>query len=312
MEYKSTVLRTSAVVRKVISIHYFEYMSNFSFPGESHDFWEFVCVDKGVTDVMAGEKRVPLKRGNIIFHKPGEFHNIITNGEVAPNLVVIGFECHSPCMKAFEGKMLTVSETERELLARIIIEARNAFSGRMDDPYQEELVRQSAPPAFGAEQMIANYLEELIIHLYRRYFENPGQFGPRRQPEVRIKSDAYSRIVRYMEEHIGERLSIDTICHDTLTGRSQLQKIFREAHGCGVIDYFSSMKIETAKQLIRDNHLNFTEISDRLGYTSVHYFSRQFKKLTGMTPSEYATSIRRLSEYSSFGSRSQPDDGVNS
>ena len=40
--------------------------------------------------------------------------------------------------------MLTVSETERELLARIIIEARNAFSGRMDDPYQEELVRQSA------------------------------------------------------------------------------------------------------------------------------------------------------------------------
>lgn len=305
MEYKSTVLRPSAVVHRVISIHYFEYMSDFSFPGESHDFWEFVCVDKGVIDVMAGEKRIPLKRGNIIFHQPGEFHNIITNGEVAPNLVVIGFECHSPCMKAFEGKILTVSETERKLLARIIIEARNAFSGRMDDPYQEELVRNPSPLAFGAEQMIANYLEELIIHLYRRYFENPGQFKTRRQPEVHIKSDAYNRIIRYMEEHIGERLSLDTICRDTLTGRSQLQKIFREAHGCGVIDYFSSMKIDTAKQLIRDNHLNFTEISDRLGYTSVHYFSRQFKKLTGMTPSEYATSIRRLSEYSTFGSRKE-------
>ncbi|MCQ4727816.1 AraC family transcriptional regulator, partial [Anaerotignum faecicola] len=133
-------------------------------------------MDKGVIDVVAGEKRIPLKRGNIIFHQPGEFHNIITNGEVAPNLVVIGFECHSPCMKAFERKILTVSETERELLARIIIEARNAFSGRMDDPYQEELVRNPSPLAFGAEQMIANYLEELIIHLYRRYFENPGQF----------------------------------------------------------------------------------------------------------------------------------------
>ena len=96
MEYKSTVLRTSAVVRKVISIHYFEYMSNFSFPGESHDFWEFVCVDKGVIDVMAGEKRVPLKRGNIIFHKPGEFHNIITNGEVAPNLVVLDLSVIPP------------------------------------------------------------------------------------------------------------------------------------------------------------------------------------------------------------------------
>lgn len=38
MEYKSTVLRPSAVVHRVISIHYFEYMSDFSFPGESHDF----------------------------------------------------------------------------------------------------------------------------------------------------------------------------------------------------------------------------------------------------------------------------------
>ena len=48
----------------------------------------------------------------------------------------------------------------------------------------------------------------LLYTSYRRYFENPGQFGPRRQPEVRIKSDAYSRIVRYMEEHIGERLDV--------------------------------------------------------------------------------------------------------
>lgn len=296
MGYKSTLLRPAAIVRRIISIHYFEYMSDFSFPGESHDFWEFVCVDKGVIDVMAGEKRIPLKRGNIIFHKPMEFHTIITNGKVAPNLVVIGFECSSACMKAFEDQVLSIQETERALLAQIIIEARNSFSGRLDDPYQEELSRLPAPAAFGSEQLIGNYLEELIIHLYRRYFARPDQLKAAPQPESRIRNDTYNRVVRYMEEHMGEHLTLDTICHDNLTGRSQLQKIFREAQGCGVIDYFSSMKIDAAKQLIRDNQLNFTEISDRLGYTSVHYFSRQFKKLTGMTPSEYAASIRILSE----------------
>ena len=75
-----------------------------------------------------------------------------------------------------------------------------------------------------------------------------------------------------------------------------LQKLFRDAQGCGVIEFFSAMKIDTAKQMIRDQQLNFTQISDKLGYTSIHYFSRQFKKLTAMTPSEYATSIRLLSE----------------
>ncbi|WP_333646412.1 AraC family transcriptional regulator [Lacrimispora sp.] len=296
MAYKSTLLRSSTVIKKIVTIHYFEYMSDFSFPGESHDFWEFVCVDKGVIDVMAGDKKIPLKRGNIIFHKPGEFHTILTNGTVAPNLVVVSFECNSPFMRAFEGEVLSVQETETALLAQIIIEARNAFSGRLDDPYQEELIRKQPSQAFGAEQLIGNYLEELIIHLYRRYFSGPEQIPTGRVTDSSKHGDAYNRIVRYMEEHLGEQLTIETICRDNLTGRSQLQKIFRNAHGCGVIDFFTRMKIDAAKQLIRNNQLNFTEIADRLGYNSVHYFSRQFKKLTGMTPSEYAVSIRSLSE----------------
>ena len=55
-------------------------------------------------------------------------------------------------------------------------------------------------------------------------------------------------------------------------------------------------KIDAAKEMIRTGHLNFTQISERLGYTSIHYFSRQFKKLTGMTPSEYASSIKAMAE----------------
>ena len=54
--------------------------------------------------------------------------------------------------------------------------------------------------------------------------------------------------------------------------------------------------IEEAKQMIRQEQANFTEISDALGYTSIHYFSRQFKTFTGMSPSEYALSIKALSE----------------
>ena len=56
------------------------------------------------------------------------------------------------------------------------------------------------------------------------------------------------------------------------------------------------MKIDFAKQLIRENDMNFTQISDFLGYSSIHYFSRQFKRSTGMTPSEYVSSIRALAD----------------
>ena len=297
MAYKSVVLEDSITINRVISVHYFQYMSDFSFPGESHDFWELVCVDRGEIDALAGERRLTLKKGNILFHKPNEFHNVLTNGKVSPSLVVIGFVCHSPAIKSFEDQLMSVQDTEKELLAQIIVEARNTFSGRLDDPYQEELIFNSEPLTFGSAQLISHYLEQLIIHLYRRYFSYSLPVRSSRfLAEASSGNDTYNRFVRYMEEHLGERMTIDRICRDNLVGRSQLQKLFRDTKGCGVIEFFSMMKIDTAKQMIRDNQLNFTQIADRLGYSSIHYFSRQFKQITTMTPSEYATSIRLLSE----------------
>ena len=297
MAYKSVVLEDSVTINRIISVHYFQYMSDFSFPGESHDFWELVCVDRGEIDALAGDRRLTLKKGNILFHKPNEFHNALTNGKVSPSLVVIGFECHSPAIKSFEDQLMSVQDTEKELMAQIIVEARNTFSGRLDDPYQEELIFNSEPLTFGSAQLISHYLEQLMIHLYRRYFSYSLPVRSSRfLAEASSGNDTYNRIVRYMEEHLGERMTIDRICRDNLVGRSQLQKLFRDTKGCGVIEFFSMMKIDTAKQMIRDNQLNFTQIADRLGYNSIHYFSRQFKQITTMTPSEYATSIRLLSE----------------
>lgn len=298
MAYESVHLEDSITIKDVISIHYFQYMSDFSFPGESHDFWELICVDRGEIIAVADDKELALKKGNILFHKPNEFHNVLTNGRISPSLVVIAFDCHSPCMKAFENQLMTVQDTEKELMAQIIVEARNTFAGRLDDPYQEKLIFLDKPASFGSAQLISHYLEQLLIHLYRRYFSYtlPVHSNKFLSSKTGRGSDTYNRIVRYMEEHINEQLTIDKICKDNLVGRSQLQKLFRDAQGCGVIEFFSRMKIDTAKQMIRDHQLNFTQISDRLGYTSIHYFSRQFKKLTAMTPSEYATSIRLLSE----------------
>ena len=55
---------------------------------------------------------------------------------------------------------------------------------------------------------------------------------------------------------------------------------------------FTEMKIERAKDLLRNQDYNITQISEILGFSSVHYFSRRFKAVVGMSPSEYATSIK--------------------
>ena len=70
MAYLGIKLTDSITIEKIYSIHYFEYMSNFSFEGEIHNFWEFVCVDKGEVVITAGKKNLTLKKGEVVFHKP--------------------------------------------------------------------------------------------------------------------------------------------------------------------------------------------------------------------------------------------------
>ncbi|MEF9946017.1 MAG: AraC family transcriptional regulator [Lachnospiraceae bacterium] len=301
MSYTSVSLDEIFKINNLYTIHYFEYMSDFSFEGESHNFWEFCFVDKGEVGITTNTATTILKKGDIAFHQPNEFHNVKANGQIAPNLVVISFGCDSHHMKFFKNKILRVDELERNLLANIIIEARNCFDSRLDDPYMQQMVKKEHADAFAAEQLIRLYLEQFLIHMVRRY-SNPVVIHKKISTNIpkstKIKSDdeVFNRVIDYLETNISAHVTIEQICRDNLVGRSQLQKIFRDKSGLGIIEYFSKMKIDTAKQLIRTNRMNFTQISEKLGYTSIHYFSRQFKKITNMTPSEYASSIRVLAD----------------
>ena len=99
MDYVKTLLKNELTIKRIVTLHYFEYTRDYIFDGESHDFWEFLVVDKGEVEVMAGSNGYRLKQGEIIFHKPKEFHNVWANGKVAPNLIVIAFECNSEAIR---------------------------------------------------------------------------------------------------------------------------------------------------------------------------------------------------------------------
>ena len=295
MAYESIPLTEDIHIDQLYTVHYFEYRSDFSYPLERHNFWEFQCVDKGSAKVQTDDDVHILNRGQVIFHRPNEFHNLTAVGQTAPNIVVISFECSSPCMEFFEKRILTLSDTERNLIGMIIAEARRCIASPLNDPYLQKMeIKKDS--LFGSQQLILLYLQELLISMIRRHTLPQVSMPVNRLPVPKNGSDIYNKIIFYLEEHIREFVTIEDICHDNLIGRSQLQKLFREQHQCGIIEFFTEMKVEFAKQLIRENQLNFTQISDFLGYSSIHYFSRQFKKVTGMTPSEYSTSIKARSE----------------
>lgn len=292
MSYVGTTLEDSLHIEELFTIHYFEYCNKFYFSGESHDFWEFVCVDKGSVNICMDDTDLILHKGDIAFHKPNEFHKVSTYSQIAPNLVVISFRCNSPLMDFFKTKILKIDEKERSLLASILIEARNLYESPLDDPYLTHMIKKKQVP-IGTEQLIRTQLEHFLLHLIRRY-SVPENTLP--LPATKNTLDIFKRITDYMEANLSSKLTIEQICRDNMIGRTQLQNVFQKECQMGVIEYFSQMKIDSAKHMIRDGRLNFTQISEQLGYASIHYFSRQFRKITGMTPSDYASSVKAMME----------------
>ncbi len=293
MPYVATHLRPLLTIRDLYTVHYFEYTSNYTFAGESHDFWELLYVDKGSLHVTAGENQYNLSHGQIIFHEPGEFHALSANGVAAPNLVVISFRCDSPAMEFFRKRITFAGAAERALMARIVEESAALFQTPLNDPMTMEFVRRSDHP-LGSEQFIAMAIEELLLRLIRQGESLPAPGERTAQPT----NLTIVTITEYLTQRLEQPLTVDQICRDNMIGRSQMQKLFHEHTGGGVIEYFSNMKIKAARQLIREGHLNFTQISAKLGFQSVHYFSRRFKAITGMSPREYADSVKMLTDTS--------------
>jgi len=292
MGYVGCTLEDNLHIDELFTIHYFEYTNKFFFPGETHDFWEFVCVDKGSVKICMGDKELILHKGDIAFHQPNEFHSVSTYSQTAPNLVVISFRCKSPLMNFFKEQVLNIDEKERSLLANILIEARELFVTPLDNPYTEQMEKKQVIP-IGTEQLIRMNLEQFLLHLLRRCLTTNK---PTNLPATKNTTDIFKRVTDYMDANLSNRLTIKEICRDNMIGRTQLQNVFQKETNMGVIEYFSKMKIDAAKHLIRDGLLNFTQISEHLGYTSIHYFSRQFKQITGMTPSNYASSVKAIME----------------
>ncbi len=290
MNYVKTALNKAIEISDVISIHYFEYAKDFAYSGEFHDFWELVYADKEELLITAGAHELVLKTGQLYLHRPMEFHNLRCNGEKAANSFIISFSSTSPHLYSIAGTALNCPNNCKKHLATIVKEAKNAFSSPLGKLHTEQLDRRT-DAVFGAEQLIQLQLEEFLIRLIREC----GSTISEEQSTVEHETNSrLANICQFLESNLESKLSFGDICQHFSMSESSLKKLFREGIGCGAIEFYNRCKIDRAKQLIREKNINFTEISDRLGYNSLQFFSRRFKQSTGMTPSQYAASIKEM------------------
>lgn len=284
LEYIRTELKKPLVIDGIYTIHYFEYTKDFAYSGELHDFWEIVYADKKSVVITAGAKELTLTAGQMYIHKPNEFHRIRCDGTQAANSVILSFDCTCPELMSIAGMVISCTAEERRLMGLIISEAEDAFSTPLGTSYISVL-EKSEDSDFGCEQMIQLYMEQLLIRLIR---------GNKQRiiTKANVNSALLPKICEYLENNIGKRLSFSDIQKEFNISASVIKRLFRDNMNCGIMEHFSRLKVDAAKQMIRENEYNFTEIAESLGFNTPQYFTTVFRRISGMSPSEYEKSVK--------------------
>lgn len=278
-------------VDKIITIFYMELSKNFYYEGEKHDFWEMVYIDKGEMICTADDKRFVLKSGEMTFHKPNEFHNLSGDSSVAPNVSILTFECKSRAMKHFEGKIFRLNAEEKSLLSTLFSEGLSCY--QLEDarnPLLQKLKVIKHSP-LGSSQMTKNLLEIFLIKLCRNTDVVTKEM---RQSYVIDGIDVpynVMEILDYLKEHIYGKVTIRDLAKHLDKSESTIKQLFAQYRDGGIIRYYNTLKIKEARKLIREGKYNMTQISDMLQFDNPQYFSKCFKTVTNMTPSEYKASI---------------------
>ena len=284
-KYYKHKIENLLVISKIVTIHYFEFDKSFVADTESHDFWELVYAHKGDIICYADGKEEILKEGEVLFHKPNEVHSLTADGKRAPNVFIISFECKSQAIGFFEDKKLRLGKDLLRCIFAIIDESKSTFDLPYSDP-QLKKMKLLQTPALGGLQVIKNHLEILLISLMRQEAKKT-RADALFLPQDRFNERVSDLVIAYMKDHIREDMTIEDICRDLHYSKSYIFKQFKKTTNCSVMSYFIKLKIEKAKELLRETNMHIGEISAYLSFDNPNYFSKIFKKATGYTPTTY-------------------------
>lgn len=272
-------------VNKIVTIHYFEFEKNFKSVIESHDFWELVYAERESIICTADSQKIILNEGEILFHKPNEAHSLSANGKTAPNVFILSFVCKSESIKFFENKKFTLNTRLVNFLYSILEEGKKTFNIPFSNPSLKKM--ELLPYAtLGGEQLVKNYLEIFLINLLREQTETKqgnSTFLPIKELSIKPIND----VILVLEQNIYNNISIEDICKKTAYSKAYLFRIFKAKTGKTIMNYYLELKINKAKQLLRENELSVREIAEKLAFSMPDYFTKTFKRVTGITPLNY-------------------------
>ena len=248
------------------------YHSDSSLEEHMHnDYYQFHYILEGNGTFLINNESVPFHSNMLFFVKPGTSHGI--------EMVQVD---ENSIMRMLEVKFISSGDNLSSELNKLppYCFANNELQSLL---YQSFI--ESVQPDIYSEQL-STYL--FLVWLYQIIrlckFSNQNLDGKQLRPQPVVQT------MSYLDEHLSEEISLDTIATVTGYTKNYLCHIFRERTGMTINTYLNTVRINKAAELLINTDLALAEIAEQCGYNSIHYFIKTFKKIIGISPGNYRRS----------------------
>ncbi len=230
-----------------------------------------------------------LNRENDLLHAPYnselDFYSCVKSGNIAQVEVL----CEEPLIDKKELGILSdnyVNHIRYHFVITTAMVARYCIEGGMElsTAYTLSDYYIKKADTINNAKAISDLHREMCIDYTNRM---------RSLRKSRTCSPNISRALDYIYDHLHTRISIEDLADHVGLSTAYLSRLFKAELGVSVTDYIRDKKIDTAKNMLRYSDYPIAQISNTLAFPSQSYFTEQFRKLTGHTPSKYRKEFHR-------------------
>lgn len=254
-----------------------------------HDTYELYFLEEGEGCYFIDRETYLVRAGDVVLIKPNQIHK--TSMEKVSRHGRLLLQITEAPMDAFlRGSGFLTLEELYDRKGPIVSPGREA--GAVIRELMLGIGEEIRDRRKGCELMVKVKLLELLVALWRCGKEPLSETGERRLAQA-PKHQKVQQVVDYLQANPASRESLEELAGRFYISRSWLSRIFREVTGFSVSEYANIVRVKKAQKLLTHGDYSVTEIAELVGFESITYFERIFRRYTDLTPLGYRRERRR-------------------
>jgi len=235
-------------------------------------YHELILITGGKGHIIFPHKRYEVKDGVLLYLCPNVQYSVNIDVEDPLCFMVVHF---SYLNVMFNGNKWGITEGPNTLRLDSVQVLKDYY--QVNNIFKK-LVEDWTLKLPGYEFITKTLLQQLLIEIYKSKKRN----SPNYSTSLKVE-----KIIEYMRSNISNKLILKDLSELVQLSSSYLSKVFKATTGYSIIEFFNKIKVDKAKEIIIEDDKKIKEVAQMLGFTDEFYFSRIFKKIEGVSPSEF-------------------------